>query len=175
MINLGDCIKIGFLSKPHGIRGQLNLRLSGTDFEEIKELEQVFVIIDGLPVPFFISEYTVRTNDTIIVLFDDIASEEAAKVLSDSEVYLKKKYLQLPNNEIQQINRLIDFKVIDVNSGFIGKLGAIIEDLQNPLMQVINSRKEYLIPLQEEFIQSIDNNRKEIYVVCPPGLLDIYN
>src|SRR5665647_2406699 len=67
---------IGFISKPHGVAGEALVR---TDFDiedEILETEWVFLLIEGKPVPFFINDMRPKTDESIIVSFDDFSTPE---------------------------------------------------------------------------------------------------
>lgn len=174
MINLNDCIEIGRLTRPHGYKGNLILRLISLSFDEITEMEWVFVLIDGLPVPFFVEEFSEKSKDTVLVKLEDISSIDHCQELIDTPVYLFKDIIQPDTTSLLGLNQCVGYKVIDSGSGELGKLQGVIDNPSNPLLQIIDFRKEILIPAQEEFIDSIDDAQQEIHVSCPPGLLDIY-
>lgn len=174
MINLSDCIELGKLLKPHGVKGQLILKLNNFSFDDIKEMEQVFIIIDGLPVPFFIEEFQERNTENLIIKFQDIFSENIAKELVNSAVYLDKKYVEKKRLSILTVSDLIGFSVVSIDGDKIGILESVLDYEQNPLMQIINKKKEILLPLQSEFVISYDIKAKEIIVNFPEGLLELY-
>ncbi len=175
MINLNDCVEIGFISKTHGVQGQLVVKLSHLSFDDIIEMELVFILIDGLPVPFFIEEFSERLPDSIILKLEDIHSEQEARKLTSYPVYTEKKFLtNIKSAEILHIDQFIGFSVIDKKSGKIGTLQSVIQNTNNPLLSIIDGKKEILIPLQEEFILDIDVDKNEILVDCPDGLLDMF-
>ena len=175
MINLDDCIEIGHISKTHGVQGQLVVKLSHLSFDDIIEMELVFILIDGLPVPFFIEEFSERLPDSIILKLDDIYSEPKAKKLTSFPVYTKKSIITNTHyTEFQGINQFVGYTVIDKNAGKIGTFQTVIQNSDNPLLLITAGSKEILLPLQEEFILDIDENMNEILVDCPEGLLDLY-
>ncbi len=173
MINLNDCIKLGQLTRPHSYKGQLILKLNQFSFDDIIEMEWVFVIIDGLPVPFFVEEYSDRSQDTLIIKLEGIHNESQAKYFSNKDVYINKTGIceDLPNQLTSEI--ILGFKVIDRQAGFIGEIKSIIENPLNPLIQIINKSQEILLPLNEDFILDINNKEKILYVNCPDGLLNL--
>lgn len=174
MINLDDCIELGFITKPSGIKGQLIIRLSKTNFEDIIKLEQVFVQIDGLPVPFFIESSSQKNYEDLLVKFEGIDSELTARKLSDSKVYLNKKFIAYTSaTGIDDIHQFEGYSVEDEQLGYVGKLESVLAHANNPLMLVTNKAKEFYIPLHEDFLISIDTKNNKIIVNCPPGLLEI--
>jgi 16S rRNA processing protein RimM len=174
MINLSDCIELGLLGKPHGIKGQINLKLASLSFDDIQEMELVFVVIDGLPVPFFIEEFSEKNADTILLKFDTVLTESAARKFCDKLVYLDKKFISQESAEDFQPNNLVGYTVIDKHFGNIGTFDDVLRLESNSLLRILKGKTEILIPLQEEFIVSINDSAKEIIVDCPEGLLDLY-
>lgn len=175
MINLEDCVQLGLLTRPHGIKGHMVLKLKNLSFEEIEQMELVYLIIDGLPVPFFIEEFSERSEGAIIIKLDDIISETEARIYSEVEVYIDRNIL-LDNTNSNSTNpfHLIGYEVIDDKFGHIGILDSLLEYDKNPVLRILKERKEILIPFHLEFIQTIDDTKKEILVNCPDGLLDLY-
>lgn len=174
MIDLSDCIELGIITKCHGIRGQVVLRLNDLGFDDIKEMESVFVIIDGLPVPFFISEYEERSKDTLLLTIDEINGEKEAKELIESRVFIRSSHLKQSPHKIIQSNILVGYHVIDSQLGEIGVINEILQFEQNPLLRILNKKKEILLPLNDNFILDIDSENRILHVKAPEGITDIY-
>ena len=71
MITREDCSVIGTITKTHGLQGNVIIT-SDTDLLERYADEPVFILLDGAPVPFFISEdgLSVRNHKSYIVKFE---------------------------------------------------------------------------------------------------------
>lgn len=174
MIDLNDCIELGYLSKTHGIKGELVLRLNAVSFDDIENMELVFILFDGLPVPFFIEEFIERNIDSLLIKFEDINSETEAKVLVEKTLYLPLEFLSKNTISIlKSTEALLGYAVVDIHYGEIGFLNQVIQHSENPLMLVTNGKNEIYIPLQEEFIVEIKEKEKIILVDCPEGLISI--
>ena len=65
------------------------------------------------------------------------------------------------------------FSVIE-NKKVLGQVEAVIEQPQQILLQLSIRQKEVLIPLHENTLKNIDRKKKQVHVVLPEGLLDIY-
>ena len=50
----------------------------------------------------------------------------------------------------------------------------MIEQPQQVLLQLTTNNKEVLIPVNESTLKKIDRKKKEVHVVLPDGLLEIY-
>lgn len=164
---------IGTITKPHGIRGNLVLKLNNLYFDDIKEMETVFLEIEGLPVPFFILEYSERGPDALLISLEDIKSEESARELSNCKVYLHSNCIEAAESSLHNMNTMIGFEVIDENHGKLGVLVEILEISSNSLLKIGAGKKEILVPLNNQFILNIDSIKKTISVHTPEGLLDI--
>ena len=175
MIDLSDYMIAGELSKTHGVRGQLVLQFDNLSFGNIIKLESVIIEIDGLPVPFFIESYSQRNNNSIVLTIEDINSEQKAEELINKTVFIKSECIRSQKQFEDQSDILKGYKVIDKNKGELGILNAILDNQYNPLLRILNGKKEILIPFQEEFIVKLDKKSKIIYVETPEGLTELFD
>jgi 16S rRNA processing protein RimM len=174
MIDLSHCIVLGSVTKVHGIRGQLVLRLDSVSFDDILKMETVFIEIDGLPVPFFVDEYTMKNSDTVILTVEDISSETKAREFIGCRIFVNADTVQQKVKDITQSDVLLGYEVFDKLHGRIGILEEIQHIQQNPLFRIMEGKREFLIPMQAEFILKIDKSKKQILLNTPAGLLDLF-
>jgi len=175
MIDLADCLVLGTLTKTHGIRGQVILRLNNLNFEDIIKMESVFIEIDGLPVPFFIDEFSEKNNESLILNLDDIHSEKQAKELIDNRVFVKSNTIKKSKILLKQPDSYLGYKVVDKIYGELGIIDEVIEIRQNPLYKILKGKREILLPVQPEFIIKIDTKLKTILITTPPGLTELFD
>ena len=164
-----DCSKIGFFAKPHGVAGNIILRLNGNFADEIEPGEHLFVEFGGTLVPFFIEEITPQANRAIVKLEFVNSEPEASKLSSQSVFYYIKAGDFNPNNA----SIYESFFINDKNSGKQGEILEYIPDNSNPLFKTTFDGVEYLIPVSSDFILDIDRENKIIHMNLPEGLLDI--
>jgi 16S rRNA processing protein RimM len=175
MIDLTDYIVAGEITKTHGVRGQVVLQLNNLSFENILRLESVIIKIDGLPVPFFIHSYIERNNNSIALTIENIDSEKKADELLDKTVYIKTDFIKSEKQFVDPATDIIGYAVIDKVKGKLGILEEILDDQYNPLLRIINGKKEILIPFQLEFIIKIEKKSQTILVNTPLGLTDLFD
>lgn len=174
-IEKGECTEIGFVQKPHGLKGEVILLLNA-QYDDIAEwLEHCFIEIDGGLVPFFVSEEGIkyRNNESLLIKFDYIDSQEKAKEISGCKVFISKHDLS-ENESSEDYNNLIGMQVIDENAGELGSITALDDFSGNIVITVAHPKSEILIPLSDEIIKGIDEKSNKIYLDCPEGLIDIY-
>ncbi len=173
MIDLTDCIALGTITKTHGIHGQVVLMMDQLSFNDIQKMESVFIEIDGLPVPFFISSFEEKNSNALILTFDDAGIEDITKDIIDCQVFILKSSIKTEKKLLIADKNIIGYNVTDKTLGFLGVVAEIITIEQNPLIKITQEKKEILLPLQPDFILQIDPILKNIYVHVPEGLIDL--
>ena len=145
MIRQEDVYKIGRLGKPHGVKGEISFQFTDDVFDRV-DADYLIIEVDGILVPFFIEEYRFRSDETALLKLEDIDTQEAARELTNSDVYFERRL----SDDDSTANILFEVLKSDTDDG-------------SPI----------LIPAAEEFITGIDNDKREINVALPEGLLDL--
>lgn len=172
MIREDEIFKIGRLTKPHGVKGEIAFSFDNDVFNHV-DCSYLILNIDGIFVPFFVKEYRFKGKDTALITFQDIDSEEKAARYSGTDVYFPRRYYEEDNTDIDYSwNFFIGFKVIDAKAGEIGTIEVVDESTINTLFITSNGDEEYIIPATEDFITEIDPENKVLYLSLPEGLIE---
>ncbi|MBN1252669.1 MAG: 16S rRNA processing protein RimM [Bacteroidales bacterium] len=172
-------IDIGSIIKTHGYEGGVVLNIeSNFNIELIEDCINkkglVFIDIDGIPVPFFITEKVkVLNNKSILLYLENIEDEIKAKKIVNYRIMLEESCNELSNENEFSFEQLIKYSVFDVNLGLIGKIIDFMDIPSNPLFVVKKENEEILIPINKNFIIEIDDKLKELKIELPEGLVDI--
>ena len=75
--------------KSNGTDGELVMGFREIAPEDINLNEPVFIVFDGLPVPFFIESFTKRGNTKALVRLTDICSMEDVEEIAGKAVYVE--------------------------------------------------------------------------------------
>jgi len=169
-----NCVKVGFIQKPHGIHGELVIRFQEEYYETLEECPTLLLEIDHLLVPFFIAEEGLRfkSGESVITQLDWIDTDKKAKDLCGLSVYVDQKDVVESEFEMSA-HALIGFTLIDEELGVIGEIYEVNDYSGNVLLSVEYQGKEALIPLNEDLIVSIDEDNREIVLAIPEGLFDL--
>ncbi len=177
MVRKEDCVKIGYISKPHNLRGEVVIASDNDLLEQYVE-KPVFILLDGAPVPFFISPegVIVRNHNSYIVKFDDVDTLEAAKQLVGNDLLVDRQRAIAKNSETEScdIFNTIGFSVEDVQHKRTGYVTEISDYAGNMVMSVEFSGKEVLLPIADEYILEIDYKGQYIKVRIPEELIHLY-
>lgn len=166
--------KLGYFSKLHGYKGELTAALDTANNREYSHLQHIFVEVKGELVPYFIRLIEYKTNTTNKVKLDGIDTEESAKELVKSSIYIDPKDLSEDDAEKVELRSMLGYNAIDSEKGPIGKITSIQETANNPLVVILFGKIEILIPLNGGFIDEIDKKKKEVRISAPAGLIDFY-
>jgi len=157
--------------KSNGTEGGLLLGFRDVSPEDIDLEEPVFIPFDGLPVPFFIDSFTRKGRDKAIVLLTDIRSLEDAEELVGREVFVEEDTLpEYEDDGEMDLSDFIGWTICD-DKREVGKV-ADYEDIPgNPCLYVDTPKERIMIPLHQDFVVSLDESSRVIYMVLPQGLV----
>jgi 16S rRNA processing protein RimM len=165
-------ILLGRITKVSGYEGAVTIKLEKIFFENIPQMESVFFEIEGRSVPFFISDQEYSGADILKVIFDGYGSVEKINEFVGCRVFLTTGLAE--SDKTNDIHNLDGYQVFTSDNEILGIIREIISNPGQLLLSVITSgKKEILIPLHEDFIVSIDKEKKTILMDIPEGLTEI--
>tara|TARA_B100001939_G_scaffold111703_1_gene96512 strand:- start:748 stop:1275 length:528 start_codon:yes stop_codon:yes gene_type:complete len=173
-MDLKDSIYIGQIAKLHGYKGGVSLFLDVTHPEEYMDMESFFIEIDGILTPFFVESFKLKNKGFAAVKFQGIDTEQEAKSLLKKKVFIPETELRELDESNFYDHEIIGYEVEDVVKGKIGKVTAIADLKQNPLLVIEFKDKEILLPIFEGLIVNVDRKLKRLIVKAPDGLIDLY-
>ncbi|WP_423129913.1 ribosome maturation factor RimM [Gaoshiqia sp. Z1-71] len=173
-IRKDDCLKIGYLQKTHGVRGELVLILDPGFADSLEEEPTLFLEIDGLLVPFFLKADGVRfrSNESALLQFDWVDDENQARRLIGLPVFIGKDDW-LNEEEDVLFHQLVGYKFFDSKLGFIGLIEQVDDYSGNLIFQLDYKGKEVLVPFSDDFLIRFDEENQEIELDCPDGIFDL--
>jgi 16S rRNA processing protein RimM len=165
-------ISVGNIAKPHGIHGAL-VFIPDYQLLENTQPTHFFIEKDGLYSPFFVKEFSAKTDSLVYLWLEQVESREQATSLTGKALYVKATdfdtYFEKEEDELAE---LVGYTVV-ADDVAIGKIIAIEERGPQPLFVVENKEKTYLIPAVDEFVIDIDENQEILFLELPHGLLDL--
>ena len=93
MAGFDNLQQIAQVLKSNGTDGELVMGFREIAPEDINLNEPVFIVFDGLPVPFFIESFTKRGNTKALVRLTDICSMEDVEEIAGKAVYVEEDTL----------------------------------------------------------------------------------
>ena len=173
--------QIAQVLKSNGTDGELVMGFREIAPEDINLNEPVFIVFDGLPVPFFIESFTKRGNSKALVRLTDICSMEDAEEITGKAIYIEESNLPELSLEEDGYAALIGWTLLspieesedseEMEVEEIGEITDFIDIPNNPCIEVETESGAVMIPLHEDLILSVDPEYQEIIMQIPAGLL----
>ena len=157
---------VGKISKTHGYNGTLVIVADKPFGACMDELEELFLLIDGIMTPFPIEEFVTLTNTSAHVRLEFADSQNEALKLVGSCVYAT---VSLCEPDEAEYKRWIGYSVRDAKYGEAGIIREIEDYSGNVVMQIVDGKKETLISMYPGLITGIDEKSKIICITAPDG------
>ena len=166
-------VEIGTIQRTHGVNGEFQVIWNNDFYLEEQNLESVFIEFDEIPVPFFISSIRSKGEDKALVKLEDVEDVNIANELVGLKLLLPSE--QIAKNDDLLLSDLIGYSMINDQDQPIGKIIDYQEYQSNSVFTVLHqSGAEVMIPVADELIVEVDEERKTITMVIPDGLIDLY-
>ncbi|MBR6083590.1 MAG: 16S rRNA processing protein RimM [Salinivirgaceae bacterium] len=169
-MDVQDFVEVGKIVKTHGVNGEVIVELDNPAILE-DTTEPVVLEIEGLRVPFFISQARAVSAQRARVQFDCTHTEQRAKTLVGCKFFVSPDVFDDIDDEYASPSAIVGFTVVDKHHGDIGKVLSVDNLNINPIMVV--GEKQTLIPFHPEFVSKIDFRKRQVRVALPDGLLNL--
>ena len=168
--------QIAQVLKSNGTDGELVMSFREIAPEDINLQEPVFIVFDGLPVPFYIESFQKRGNTKALVRLTDIRSQEDVDEIAGKAVYLEDGQIPEMTLEDDGYAALIGWMVLtpakEEDAVYeVGEITEFFDIPNNPCIEVETENGAVMIPLHEDFILGLDPENREIMMEIPDGLL----
>ncbi len=169
-----DYINIGKIVAAFGLGGEVILKHALGKKTILEGIEAIFVEEHkGSYLPYFVESSKSKDTEETYVKLEGINTRESAARLTTRNVWLLDDDFRKLAGKSAPIS-LLGFEVITDEDEHLGPIEEVIEQPHQVLLRISLDGKEALIPLHAETLDKIDHKKKEVHVILPDGLLDIY-
>lgn len=166
----------GVVRKHRKHSGELILSLLREEYLDL-EPDYLFLSLDGIPVPFRLLDLRGAWDNLIVQLDlpedseEDLESFRGVQVLVEQSV-VDDFCLELPDDSVLP---LIGYRFIHPEYGVMGTLDDVDDTTANVLLLLVDAGGGQLyLPFVEEWIQSVDADKRTICYACPKDLLTLH-
>jgi 16S rRNA processing protein RimM len=165
-----DLIKIGQITAPHGVRGEVRV-YPLTDFpERFATLRRALLGPDARPVGI---RFKGTIRNLIILALDGVTDRNEAEKL-------RQQYLMVPKSEVHPLPAdtyyhfdLIGLKVVDPDGNPLGRLVEVeYGGVQDLFVIERESGKRYMVPAVRAFVREVNLAEGKMVIQPIPGLLE---
>lgn len=171
---------VGRIRKTYGSKGEdgrkdgaLLVTLYDTFPESLDSAEPLWVGIDSLAVPLFISSFERRGAASAVVLFDDFEREAVAELLVGKVLYKEGAYLSKESESQTDFDALIGYELMDRATGRRGRVTSFYDYPGNPLLGVDFDGREVLVPAADGLLEVASVRKRKLEAELPEGLFDL--
>ena len=162
-----DWIPVGRVTRTHGLKGELKFFPTDQEDLAVRSVQQILLGEAKLKIK------SVRgAKSPFIIKFEGVDSIEAAQSLAGQEVLVAREdFESLPEGEYYRFE-IEGLKVFDDTGKYYGVIEDIIETGSNDVYVVRENDKEWLIPMIDSVVQSIDLEQGKLIFHCVEGLFE---
>ncbi len=168
-----DLVLMGFIGKPHGIRGDVKVVPETDDPARFEDFDHVYLEFEGDYRLFEVQQVRIQTSAkglTPVLTLEGVDGRDEADALRGAGVFVEEDELELDEDEFF-LHDLIGLRAVDEDGSSIGEVEDVISLPAGPVLVVARSEGEdILIPAVGEFIVEITDEEVVIRVI--EGLLD---
>jgi len=166
-----DCFELGYVTRPFGLNGELEVYLDTDDPTPYEGVEVVFLQKQEGLVPFFVKHLVAHRKNHILGL-EDVISREQAEALQGVKLFLPITLLpELPEGEFYW-HELVGCQLFN-EGALVGTVKGIVDIPGNELVEVDASGREILLPMSANFLEKFSREEKKIFMKLPEGLLEL--
>ena len=162
-----DWIPVGRVTRTHGLKGELKFFPADQDDLVVQKDQQI-----RLDETTFKIKSVRGVKSPFIVKFEGVDSIEAAQSLAGQEVLVaRENFKSLPEGEYYRFE-IEGLKVFDDTGKYYGVIEDIIETGSNDVYVVRENDKEWLVPMIDSVVKSIDLEQGKLIFHCVEGLFE---
>ncbi len=157
-----NLIEIGLIVKPHGLKGELKIKLHSPESNLILNIDNIYV--DN---QIFKIDYSKKVSNGILLKFVSKNTRNSIEDLIGKKLFVNKDIIPLAPSGENYYFELIGSKVV-YNNVEIGTLIEIVETKANNIYVVKElNGNEILIPKTKSFIKKFNKDKKILEVILP--------
>ena len=163
MITHEEVISIGKITRTHGKRGEVQCLMSN-EYWDNADATFLILKIDNILVPFRVLDWRGKGSDSLIFQLDNIVDEQSAQPIIGCQAYMLASDISEEDEVLPTWQSLVGYSVLDTDQGELGVIAYVDESTINTLITLNNDQ---LIPLHEDFILDIAQDKKQITIRLP--------
>lgn len=164
---------VGKLTRTHGLKGDVLLKLDTDQPQDYDKIESFFVQINGLLAPFFVERQSWAKPDTKIIGLQNVNLQMAEQLIGN-EVYMPLSTLKPLSGNRFYYHEVVGFEVKDAEGRSYGEIEAVNDQTAQHYFVLKLNGKEVVVPIIREWISEVDRADKTIRMNLPDGLLEVF-
>ncbi len=155
-------IEIAKLLKPHGIRGEIKVRLFSDNYDAFCDRGFAYIRQNG---SYKQIAYTVVriTSPFVYILIEGVGSRNDAETYSAELLYIDRADFEEPDEGEYYVCDLVGLRVVDENGAVLGTLKEVLQHGAADVY-VVDGPRGFMFPALRHVIRGVDLEKGEICV-----------
>ncbi|HTY56441.1 MAG TPA: ribosome maturation factor RimM [Candidatus Binataceae bacterium] len=167
-----DLIRIGQIGAPHGLRGALKFRPDDPGSTLLDDLQRVFIEQAEAPVEYRLLETAPLNPRQMKIMVEGISDANTAGQLRGATVFAAKSDLPpTAENEFYYF-QTVGCEVRTTDGRVVGHIKSTFFSGAHDIWVVASEGTEFMVPVIEDVVKSIDIEARRVTIDPIPGLLD---
>lgn len=167
-----DIFRIGIITKPHGIKGEMKVYPTTDDLNRFKKLKKCFIRtkkgdieVEKASCKFF--------KNMVILAFKDYDNINLVEGFRDCDIFVTRENAVPLKEDEYYIADVISSEVFDEEGNKLGVVDDVMQTGANDVFVVtMENDKEVLIPVINDCVLDIDTANQKVIVRLMKGMLD---
>lgn len=170
-----DCIQVGYISKAHGIKGDVRAVFDVFDLNEYRKTKTFWGGKKGAAIQeFTVTMFKPQQKSEVLLHIDGVSDRDAALGMIGTTLFVTEDNLPvLPEGHFYYF-QVVDFQVVDTQLGPLGIIKDFADGSAHDILMMEYQEKEVLIPMTDHIVGKADFEAKTVAVTLPEGLLETY-
>lgn len=169
-----DYALIGKIGKPHGLKGEIKAFSFSQRPESFSAYKSLLLVDPESGVERRFNVILARSNEkTAILHLEGVTGRNEAEALGGLQIWLLKTDLPVLEQGEYYWHEMTGARVITDDGRELGVVSEIFNNKVYDILVVLGQGREYLIPVRDEIVRSIDRETHTLIVSPMPGLLDL--
>lgn len=156
-------VKIGYVARAHGLRGELRVHLFSPESTTLLEVDRATIGGEDRAI-----SAARPTNGAVLLTIEGVEDRDAAEALRGKEVEVDRDEVELGEGEYL-LSDLPGFTVVDEKGVELGRVVEVISAAQ-PILVIHGPAGEILLPAVPNFVRTVDVAARRVDVELPEDL-----
>lgn len=165
-------MRLGRIAGMHGLRGALKLRLDNPDSSALGQVESVFLEHGGTLLAYSLAEATRVSRHHLKLVLEAVADPAQAEALRGAVLYVERAAIAPPGPGEFYYFQALGCEVRLSDGRRLGRIEDTFSAGASDIWVVKEGGKEFLIPVIEDVVRSMDFEARVVTIEPLPGLLD---
>ncbi len=163
-----DHLEFGYVTRAHGLHGEVVVRTFDPASEVLLEVERVWVKRrDGAEQQLEVLEVAPGAEERAVVTFEGVGSREAAEALVGATLFAFREDLDQPGDGEFFQGDLVGLTAVDAQGTVLGMVEEVWNTGPVPNLVIRQAGNEWVLPMVESFVKRVDLEKKQVVIELP--------